>query len=389
MYDFDNPPDRRGTDCAKWHKYHARDIIPMWVADMDFASPPPVMEALHQRISHGVFGYGTVNQSLVNAVLNYLNKSFQWSVEPRWIIWLPGLVTGLNVACRSVGDSRDAVLTTVPIYPPFLSAPGYSDRRLITSSLQCSNRQYWEMDFDSLEKTIDKQTRLFILCNPHNPTGRVFTRKELSTLAQICLENDLVICSDEIHCDLILEPGCRHIPLATLSPDIARRTITLMAPSKTYNIPGLSCSFAVIPDDKLRRRFKQAMAGIVPHVNILGMVAAQAAYEHGQSWLDELRVYLLANRTETWQAVSKMAGLKMGAGQATYLAWIDARDMNLSDPAKWFEDAGVGLSNGAEFGRAGFVRLNFGCRRSLLLQALERMAISIARKDAASNAEYH
>jgi cystathionine beta-lyase len=380
MFEFDNQPDRNGTDSAKWHKYHGRDIIPMWVADMDFTAPAQVLEALHQRISHGVFGYGMPSQTLVETVIDYLDQSFQWPVEPQWLVWLPGLVTGLNVSCRSVGTAGDAVLTTVPVYPPFLSAPKNSDRRLITSRMRHSN-DYWEFDFDDLKKSIDGHTRLFILCNPHNPTGRVFTRAELMTLAQICIDRNLTVCSDEIHCDLILEPGCRHIPFASLSPEMARRTITLMAPSKTYNIPGLSCSFAIIPGDKLRRRFKLAMAGIVPHVNILGMVAAQAAYQYGQPWLDELKVYLRKNRDLAMDAIGQIAGLSMGAGQATYLAWIDARDLNIADPTRWFETAGVGLSNGAEFDGPGFVRLNFGCRRALLSRALERMAFAVAHKD--------
>jgi len=380
MVYFDEHHDRNGTDSAKWHKYKGQDIIPMWVADMDFTSPTPVIEALHQRISHGVFGYGIVSQTLVDTVIDYLNRSFQWPVEPQWIVWLPGLVTGLNVACRSVGGAGDAVLTTVPIYPPFLSAPKNSDKRLITSQLQHSNFQ-WEFDFDDLRRSIDGHTRLFILCNPHNPTGRVFTREELMILAQICIDRNLTVCSDEIHCDLILEQGCQHIPFASLCPEIARQTITLMAPSKTYNIPGLGCSFAIIPDGTLRRHFKAAMAGIVPHVNILGMVAAQAAYQYGQPWLDELKVYLRGNRDLTMDAISQMAGLSLGIGQATYLAWIDARDLNIANPAKWFEAAGVGLSDGAAFNGPGFVRLNFGCCRTLLSKALERMATAVACKD--------
>jgi len=266
----------------------------------------------------------------------------------------------------------------VPVYPPFLSAPKNSDRRLLTSRLQHYDYQ-WEIDFDDLIKSIDDHTRLFILCNPHNPTGRVFRRDELLTLAQICLDRKLIVCSDEIHCDLILEPGCRHIPFASLSADVARQTITLMAPSKTFNIPGLSCSFAVIPDDKLRRRFKLAMAGIVPHVNVLGMVAAQAAYQYGQPWLDELKTYLRGNRDLAVDAIGRMKGLAMRAGQATYLAWIEASGLDVAAPAKWFEAAGVGLSDGAEFDGPGFVRLNFGCRRPLLSQALERMATAVAK----------
>ena len=384
MYDFDNPPVRSGTDSAKWQKYNGRDILPMWVADMDFSSPPAVIDVLHQRVAHGVFGYGAPGQKLVETIMDYLQRSFQWKIEPQWIIWLPGLVTGLNTVCRCVGDSGSAVMTTVPVYPPFLSAPRYSDRRLVTSKLHKSSHG-WEMDFDDIEKSIGDRTRLFILCNPHNPTGRVFTRNELLTLARICLSRNLIICSDEIHCDLILQPGCRHIPLASLSPEIADNTITLMAPSKTFNIPGLSCSYAVIPDETLRRRFKLSMAGIVPHVNVMGIVAAQAAYQGGQQWLDELKIYLRENRDLTENAINRMPGLSLTAGQATYLAWIDASELNVVRPAKWFETAGVGLSDGAEFGAENFLRLNFGCSRALLTQALERMAAAVTDHSAREN----
>jgi cystathionine beta-lyase len=372
VFNFNDLPDRRGTDSVKWRKYQGKDIIPMWVADMDFTSPAPVMEALHQRIDHGVFGYGATSQSLTATVIDYLQRSFQWQVDSRWIVWLPGLVPGLNVACRSVGKQGDAVLTTVPVYPPFLSAPGNTRKRLITSRLHHSN-DHWEMDLDDLRKSIDDRTRLFILCNPHNPTGRVFTRDELIALARICLDRGLIICSDEIHCDLIMEPGCRHIPIASLSPEIARNTITLMAPSKTYNIPGLGCSFAVISDDTLRRRFTRAMTGIVPHVNILGMVAAQAAYQYGGPWLNAVIDYLRGNRDMVAQAIGRMPGLAMAKVQATYLAWIDTRELKIDNPGKWFESAGVGLSDGSAFNGPGFVRLNFGCQRALLSQALERM----------------
>ena len=378
MFDFDNPPDRRGTDSAKWRKYHGKDIIPMWVADMDFISPAPVIEALHRRIDHGVFGYGAVSQTLTATVIHYLQRSFHWQVAPKWIVWLPGVVPGFNVACRSVGEPGDAVLTTVPAYPPFLSAPGNTHRRLITSRWRHSN-YHWEMDFDDLQKSIDARTRLFILCNPHNPTGRVLTRDELTALARICMDRGLVICSDEIHCDLITEPGCRHIPMASISPEIARNTITLMAPSKTYNVPGLGCAFAVIPDDTLRRRFKRAMTGIVPHLNIMGMVAAQAAYQHGGPWLDAVIDYLRRNRDVVTREVNRMPGLAMGKVQATYLAWIDVRELKVDNPGKWFESAGVGLSDGIDFDGRGFVRLNFGCQQDLLARALERMAAAVRR----------
>ena len=378
MFDFDRLIDRKNTDSAKWQKYNGRDVIPMWVADMDFLSPPAVIEALYDRVAHGVFGYGVPSHALEETVTAYLHQTYQWDVQPDWIVWLPGLVTGLNVTCRSIGTSGDQVLTSVPVYPPFLSAPKNSDRCLVTSRMSFFDQQ-WQFDLDDLKAHIEDRTCLFILCNPHNPTGRVFSRTELTALAQMCLEHDLVICSDEIHCDLVLEPGCRHLPIASLDPEIARHTITLMAPSKTYNIPGLSCSYAIISNDRLRRAFKRAMAGIVPHVNVLGLAAAQAAYALGQPWLHELKRYLLENRDVTFDAVRRMPGLSMAPVEATYLAWIDARELNVANPAKWFEAAGVGLSDGAEFDGAGFVRLNFGCPRPQLTHALERMEQALSQ----------
>jgi cystathionine beta-lyase len=377
MYDFDTIIERRNTDSAKWRKYKSADILPMWVADMDFPSPPVVIEALHRRIEHGIFGYGTYRRSFRDAVVSYLDRSFNWKVDPKWIIWLPGLVVGLNIACRSVGQKGDGVLTAVPIYPPFLSAPGLSQRALKTTRLVHNHDMEWRLDFDHIAASCDERMGLFLLCHPHNPTGRVLTPKELTRLADICMRNNMVICSDEIHCDLVLDENCRHIPFAALSPEIERQTITLMAPSKTYNIPGLYCSYAVVPDDTLRRRFKQTMAGIVPHVNILGMVAAQAAYDHGQPWLDALIPYLKENRDLVSQTINSISGLKMGPVEATYLAWIDVSRLNHPHPIRFFEGAGVGLSRGKDFNGDGFVRMNFGCPRTLLRQALDRMSAAV------------
>ncbi len=378
MFDFDTPVQRLGTDSTKWHKYGDKDIIPMWVADMDFQSPPAVMEALHARVDHGVFGYGRVEDAAMETILAYLQRAFGWQVDPHWLIWLPGLVTGLNVACRSVGNRDDEVLTTIPVYPPFLTAPRHSGRRLATTSMVYADNR-WEIDLDDMEKSIGDDTALFILCNPHNPTGRVFHHDELTRLARICSAHDVVICSDEIHCDLILDPNSRHIPIASLSAEVAQNTITLMAPSKTYNIPGLSCSFAIIPNHSLRRRFKHAMDGIVPHVNVLGLVAAKAAYQKGQAWLDAVKIYLRNNHDMVFDAIDTVNGLTMTPAEATYLAWIDSRDLNTTDPALFFEQAGVGLSNGNDFKGPGYVRLNFGCPRPLLSKALKRMADAVER----------
>ncbi len=377
MFDFDTPVWRKETDSIKWQKYHGTDILPMWVADMDFRSPPAVIEALQRRVEHGVFGYGTILPASREAVMDYLHRTYGWRVEPQWLVWLPGVVTALNVACRSVGVRNDLILTTTPVYPPFLSAPGNSGRRLATTRM-VQRDDGWQMDFEDLARGMKQKPSLFILCNPHNPCGRIFRREELERLAGICLEHDAFICSDEIHCDLILDENRGHIPIATLSDEVARKTITLMAPSKTYNIPGLGCSFAIVPDDTVRRRFKRTMAGIVPHVNVMGMVAARAAYRQGHDWLSAVIDYLRDNHDMVFQAISAMEGLSMNRAEATYLAWIDVRNLGFNDPAAYFEQAGVGLSDGRDFDGPGYIRLNFGCSRKLLSQALDRMAAAVA-----------
>ncbi len=368
--------NRDGTGSLKWDRYKGRDIIPLWVADMDFMSPPAVIEALKARADHGVFGYTTPPHELVETIIEMLVRDYSWSVEPEWLVWLPGLVTGLNVMCRSLEGDAQEVLSAVPVYPPFLSAPGLARKKLTTTPLVEQDGRY-VFDFDQLAGAITKNTGLFLLCNPHNPVGRVFTREELVHLGQICEQKDVIICSDEIHCDLVLDTDKNHIPMATLGEDIARRTVTLMAPSKTYNIPGLGCSFAIIQDRKLRKSFLRAMEGIVPHINTFGYTAALAAYRHGNTWHEELLDYLRTNRDIVSRWVQDMDGLCMSHVEATYLAWIDMRQTGLSDPVRCFEDAGVGLSDGAHFSSPGFARLNFGCPRSTLREALERMQAAL------------
>ena len=377
-FDFDAPIDRRNSDSEKWDKYQGRDIIPLWVADMDFRSPPALIEALHERVSHGVFGYTHPPKGLTAAVLDHLEQDFGWQAEPEWIVWLPGLVCGLNVLCRAVGEAGDAVATFVPVYPPFLSAPPLSQRTLITAPLHVQDGR-WVADVATLEHAITPQTRLLLLCNPHNPVGRAWSRDELLRFADTAERHNLVIGSDEIHAGLILDTDKRHCPIAALSPEIARRTITLLAPSKTYNIPGLGCSFAVISDTGLRRDFQKAMGRIVPHVNILGYTAALAAYRGGEAWRQELIDYLRGNRDLVAGEIARMPGLSMSPVEATYLAWIDARGAGIGQPGRFFEEAGVGLSDGSDFGAPGFIRLNFGCRRELLGEALGRMERALMR----------
>jgi cystathionine beta-lyase len=375
-FNFDTPIDRRASDSHKWRKYQDKDVIPMWVADMDFASPPAVLQALHQRVDHAIFGYAEPHPRLKEAVVEHLRQRHHWSISPEWIVWLPGLVTGLNVACRSVGRPGAGVVMTPPIYPPFFTAPRLAGKQLKTVPLAFTGSR-WELDLDGPRRTAGDGSALFLLCNPHNPTGRVFSREELETLAEFCLRSNWTICADEIHCDLVLEPGRSHVPMASLSPEVAMRTITLMAPSKTFNLPGLGCAYAIISDPKLRRRFLRAMAGIVPHINLFGYVAAQAAYEHGLPWLDALLDYLRGNRQLVQQAITRMQGLHMATPEATYLAWIDARQAPFEEAARFFEQNGVGLSDGVHFGAPGYLRLNFGCPRSLLTTALNRMAEAI------------
>ncbi|MBI3523156.1 MAG: putative C-S lyase [Betaproteobacteria bacterium] len=386
--DFDTIIDRRGADSIKWNKYAGRDVIPLWVADMDFAAPPAVLEALQKRVDHGVFGYGEPWPSLVEAVQTHLAEEYSWQIEADWLVWLPGLVTGLNIACRAVGKPNDAVFTFTPVYPPFFSAPQFSQRRAVVAPLTLVDGR-WQWDEAAVEAAlaVEPDTRLFLLCHPHNPVGRVWREEELRRMAAFAERHDLVVCSDEIHCGLVLDPQLRHRPFAALSPESARRSITLMAPSKTFNIPGLGCAFAVIPDAALRRNFEAAMQGIVPHVNVLGLAATEAAYRHGGAWRTALLDTLRSNRDLLEARVAALPGLTMNHVEATYLAWIDARELcrmrGIENPQRFFEQAGVGLSDGANFtprgqrDTSGFIRLNFGCPRPLLESALERMRAAL------------
>ncbi|MDD5295964.1 MAG: PatB family C-S lyase [Rhodocyclaceae bacterium] len=376
-FDFDTPVDRRESASVKWDRYAGRDVLPLWVADMDFAAPAPILEALYERVDHGVFGYGNPPASLAEAVVAAMKRDYGWRVRGDWLVWLPGLVTGLNVACRAVGEPGDSVFTASPVYQPFFSAPRFADREVVSARMVRVGPR-WQWDFGATEAAITPRTRLFLLCNPHNPTGRVFTRDELLDVAHMAERRDLVIVSDEIHCGLVLDPACRHQPLAALDKAIAARTITLMAPSKTWNIAGLSCAFAIISDDDLRRRFQMAMRGIVPHVNVMGYAAAEAAYRLGEPWRRALVRYLRGNAARVLEAVGQMPGLSMAPVEATCLAWIDAREMGLENPVAFFETAGVGLSDGTDFGAPGFLRLNFGCPRSTLNEALHRMSAALS-----------
>ncbi|MBN1481620.1 putative C-S lyase [candidate division KSB1 bacterium] len=382
MIDFDKKVNRSGTGAVKWDWYKDRDILPMWVADMDFTSPPAVIEALKQRAEHGVFGYTWHTRELVDVIIERLHRLYQWQVQPEWIVWLSGLVSGLNVTCRAIGEHGDSVVTTIPVYPPFLSAPQNQDRTLATF-MMAKNNGDWQFDLDAFEKAISPTSCLFILCNPHNPLGRIFTRNELLNVAEVCEKHDLIICSDEIHCDLLLDRDKSHIPTATLAPEIAERTITLMAPSKTFNIAGLGLSFAIISNEGLRKKFERAKQGIVPYPNLFGYTAALAAYKEGHVWLQQVLDYLRENARIVYERINGLSGLFTTPVEATYLAWIDARHLPIENAHKFFENAGVGLSDGREFNGPGYLRLNFGCPRRMLADALDRMSDAIQRLESA------
>jgi len=383
-YDSIKAVDRRGTESLKWGIY-PEDVLPMWVADMDFEVPEPVIEALQDRINHRVFGYGLDLRELVDAVVKRMKDQQEWDIEREWVVLLPGLVSGLNIACRVIGNDGDGVLVNTPVYPPFLSAPA-NERKVLQSAAQSYTTRdgclHYEMNLDGLEAAVQENTRLFILCNPHNPTGRAFSRRELQDLADMCLRKGLVICSDEIHCDLLMKGG-EHLSIASLDPEIAERTMTFLAPSKTFNIPGLGCSAAIIPDREMRNKVKSLFDGMVPHPNVLGMYAALAAYSSCQAWLEDLCSYLTSNRDFLVRYVQEnLPGIVTTRPEATFLAWMDCRECGLDqNPYRFFLDnARVALNNGEMFGAGGegFVRLNYGCSRELLEEALERMRRALA-----------
>jgi cystathionine beta-lyase len=371
--EFDKCISRIDTGSLKYDKYKGRDVIPMWVADMDFRSPEPVRDALRKRINHGIFGYSSVPGELIGVIVDKLKRDYGWIVSPRSIVPLPSVVVGLNLACRCTGSDGDEAIVFTPVYPPFLEAPPHSRRTLVMVPLACRNN-FYTIDAQAFENAITKKTKTLLLCNPHNPVGRMFGKKELKAVAGVCLKNNITICSDEIHCELVLA-GKKHIPIAAMSKEIEDITITLISAGKTFNLPGLNCGFAIIPNEKLRRAFKTAKVGIVePFVNLFGLTASLAAYRDCEPWKKDLLIYLKKNKDILHKAVNtQMKPLSMGDVEATYLAWIDARKLNVADPVKFFEEAGVGLGDGSEFGLPGFVRLTFGCPRKVLLEALDRM----------------
>ena len=380
-YNFDEIIPRRHTASIKWNLCDA-DELPMWVADMDFRSPEPVIRALRERVAHGIFGYGKCPTGLREVIVERLQQLYAWRVQPQELVFLPGVVPGFHLALRAFTSPGEGLLIQTPVYPPILHAAANADLVSNAMTLTRMSDGHYEIDWELFEKTLTPHTRMFLLCNPHNPVGRVFRQDELERMAEICLRHELLICSDEIHGDLLFS-GHTHRPIASLAPEIEARTITLMAPSKTFNIAGLDCSFAVIPNTELRQQFKAARRGLVGRPNVLGYVAALAAYRAGQPWLDAVLTYLEANRDFLQAYVAeRLPGLNMASPEGTYLAWLDCREAGIpGNPYEFFRrEARVMLNDGATFGPGGegFVRLNFACPRAQLVEGLERMRSALA-----------
>jgi cysteine-S-conjugate beta-lyase len=380
-FDFDRVPERRDSDSNKWRKF-AADVLPLWVADMDFPSPPAVVAALRARVEHGFFGYLTESPELLDVVADRVAKRYGWRVERDAVMPLPGVIAGFNLALRALTAPGDGLLVQTPVYPPILRAAGNHgltrDEHLLTRDVDGR----YTVDMDTFAAAIRPRTRAFLLCNPHNPVGRLFDERELRAMAAACLRRDLWIIADEIHCDLLYD-GRQHVPLATIAPEVEQRTITLLAPSKTFNVPGLKCAVAVVPNRSLREQLTAAVSDLVPKINVLGHTAAVAAYREGDDWLEAVLHYLQRNRDFLVREVeAHLPGVRVTAPEATYLAWLDCRETGLADPYAFFlEHAKVALNDGKTFGPGGdgFVRLNFGCPRPLLAEGLARMRAALAR----------
>jgi cystathionine beta-lyase len=372
---FASCSDRHGTGSEKWDRYADRDVIPVWVADMDFSAPAEVLAAIHDRVDHGVFGYTHEPPGFRESLAAHLLRRHEWQVDPARIVATPGVVTGLAITARLLAEADDEILTFAPVYPPFLTLPGLAGRRCVRVPL-LQHAAEWAIDFAALEAAISPKSKLLWLCHPHNPTGTVFRTDDLVRLADLTHRHGITVVSDEIWSDLLLDEdhgGPEHVPFASLDHPAARAAITLVAPSKTWNLAGLGCAAAILPDAALGRRWRIAGGGLVPMVNPLGYAAAIAAWEHGDAWRRRLIDLLRHHRGLVQDAVAAIPGLSCVPADATYLAWIDCRASGVADPQAACEAAGLGPSDGRDFGAPGFIRLNVACPTDRLVEVLARL----------------
>ena len=373
MQDFDIIIDRKAS--TKWKKYKDTGVLPMWIADMDFKAPQAVSDLLKVRSDLGDFGYTDAPNELRNVIVERLKVSYDWTVEHNEILFIPGVVSGLNTVCRAWVKPDESIITAAPIYPPFLEAPATNGRELIKIDTDPVGGGY-HYPLLALRNAITSKSRLLLLCNPFNPIGRVLSFSELREIVDICLDHHLLICSDEIHCDLVFD-GRTHIPLAKVDERIEESLVTLISPGKTYNIAGIGGGIAIIKNKSLREKFLETSHGVVGDVSLFSYTAMLAAYRDCESWRKQVINYLQDNRNYCENRVEKIPGIKMNKVEATYLAWLDVRDLKLDDALSFFEEAGVGLSNGEDFGGPGFMRLNFGCPRAILTEAWDRIAWAV------------
>ena len=387
MWNFDEPAGREGTDCIKYDRreetFGVKDIIPMWVADMDFNTPDFVVESLQKRLEHQIYGYSFRSSEYFQSMISWIKTRHNWTVEKEWISFSPGIVPALNFCTLAFTQAGDNIIVQPPVYFPFFSAAESHGRNLIYNRLTESEGK-WNMDYNSLIAGIDSKTKMIIISNPHNPVGRVWTPEELNNLADICLKNNILIISDEIHCDLVL-PGFTHTPMASLSEKIAENTVTLIAPSKTFNLAGLSTSSVIIKNPVLRKSFNRIVDNLhVGNGNIFGNTASIAAYTNGHKWLDALLDYIDNNIEFVKDYCGKMIPEIIPVQpEATYMIWLDCRRFGMSgkDLQNFFvHKAGVGMNEGSTFGPGGegFMRMNIGTTHQTVMKAMEQIERAVA-----------
>lgn len=370
-FDFDKVIDRRAWHSIKWDKYRDHDVLPLWIADMDYPTPEFIRQAIHNRLAHPILGCSSVPDDLVETFIQWTARKFDWTINADWLVWMHSVMTGIDIAVRVIGKSGDQCVIPVPTYPPFITVPERQHRVPVFSPLvQRTDR--WEMDFDDINRTTKKAVT-FLFSNPQNPTGRVYNSQELIEVATICLRNDTVMLSDDVHWGLVLAEDLTYKPLACLDPEIAEKTISLFSHTKTYNVAGASAAVAVIPDPTMRQVFRSEAARIHPTISPLALAGATAAYGDESTWLTELNSYLRQNRDLLQQTIADSHMLRTTTVEGTHLMWIDATRLPVPNPQKHFESFGLGLSDGAEFHGPGFVRLNFAIPRSLLERCIEQL----------------
>lgn len=382
MFDFDEQINRLNTDSVKWNGikmiYGTEDILPMWVADMDFASPYQIKEALMKRVEHGIFGYGVPSSEINTVVKHWVKRRYKWDIKEEWLIPSSGVVTSIAFAIQALTEKGDKVLIQTPVYYPFYSMIENNGRKIVKNPLVLKNDKY-EIDFNDFEDKLKSGVKLFILCSPHNPVGRVWSRKELEKMGELCERYGVYIVSDEIHADIIYEPNV-HTPMASLNRNWENNSITCIAPSKTFNIPGLQASVMIIPSSEIREKVRTVQGTIGFHgLNIFGNVAMEAAYKYGEEWLEALLPYLQKNRDALIQFIrEEIPELNVVAPEGTYLVWIDCRKLSLSDDEikeRLIHRGKLGLEPGVKYGTegAGFVRMNIGCTYKTLQDGLKRL----------------